>query len=152
MKKWIFVSFLVGIVGLLGYSMHSLYRAGYLSIPDLPDGAYPISFSTGFRAILVDADVIPKRMYTMDDPKYFRRLSAANPDRKYLGLPLDVAPWFEVAWSWCEAPTEEDRTEFSRLPPDLRRIFETARFDGVCRIDVDGEQIVRGLLFSVPRM
>ena len=149
MKKLIKV-ILIGIIGFLGYATYDSYKAGYFSIPDLPDGAYPISFKNGFRAILIDADVSRPQMGV--SMSFFRRLAVANPERKYLGLPFEVQPWFEDAWSWCNSPTEEERAELTKMPEELQQLFGNARFEGVCRIKVDGQEIPRGLLFSVPKL
>jgi hypothetical protein len=87
-----------------------------------------------------------------DAPKYIRRLSAANSDRQYLGVPFDVQPWFADAWSWCKSPTAEEQADLELMPDDFQRSIENARFEAVCRIDVDGSDIVRGLIFSVPKL
>lgn len=152
MVKKLLKLILIGVIGFMGYAAYDSYKGGYFSIPDLPDRAYPVSFRNGFRAILMDAEVNPRYSGMADDPKYFRRLANANPDRKYLGLPMEVQSWFEDAWSWCKSPTSEEYAELSRMPEELKRMFTNARFEGVCRIEVDGEEIVRGLLFSVPRL
>jgi len=65
---------------------------------------------------------------------------------------LEVQPWFEEAWSFCTERTKAERAEIGRMPEDFQRAVENARFDAVCRIDVDGTQVVRGLIFSVPRL
>src|SRR5690606_27230952 len=114
MKRWILRVFFLGVLGLAGFWAYDFYRAGYLSLPDLPDGAYTLSYKTGFRAIVLDADV-PDTM-GHDAPKYFRSLGVANPDRKYLGIPFDVQPWFREAWSWCKSPTEQERANLGHMP------------------------------------
>lgn len=150
MKRWIFRIIVLGILGYASYWAYNSYRAGYLSLPDLPDGAYTLSFKNGFRAIVLDADVPDG---TGDDaPKYLRSLGVANRDRKYLGIPFDVQPWFKEAWSWCKAPTDEEKVDLERMPDDFKRRVENARFEAVCRIDVDGAEVVRGLIFSVPKL
>jgi hypothetical protein len=76
-----------------------------------------------------------------------------NSERKYLGIPSDVPSWFADAWAICEAPTEQERADiFDSLPEDWRHRLGSARFKAVCNIDVDGEPLLRGLLFSVPRL
>ena len=149
MKK-LLTMILIGIAGFVGYATYDSYRGGYFSIPDLPDGAYPISFKNGFRAILIDAEV--SRPGMGEGIKFFRRLSMANPERKYLGLPLNVPPWFEDAWSWCKRPAEEEYAKLPPMPEDLQQLFANSRLEGICRIDVDGQEIIRGLLFSVPNL
>ncbi len=150
MMRWIFRLVVLGILGFAAFWAYDTYRAGYLSLPDLPDGAYTLSFANGLRAIVLDAEV-PDRGGD-DAPKYFRQLSVANPDRNYLGVPFDVQPWFKDAWSWCKAPTDEEKVDLERMPDDFKRTVENARFEAVCRIDVDGTEVVRGLIFSVPQL
>lgn len=151
MLKWIGRIIVVGIVGYLGLLVYEYNRRGLFSMPDLPQGAYYVSFKNGLRGIVLDADV--PETSTGDGPKFFRSLSIENRDRKYLGIPADVPSWFADAWSICRAPTEQDRADIAEnLPDDMRRTLVTARFEAVCRIDVDGQPLTRGLLFSVPRL
>ncbi len=150
MKRWITRIIGLGLLGTIAFWAYDAYRAGLLSLPDLPDGAYFVSYKNGFRAIVLDA-AVPDAIGD-DAPKYFRSLGVANRDRKYLGVPFDVQPWFEDAWSWCKSPTEEEKAELERTPDDFKRTVENARFEAVCRIDVDGTDVVRGLIFSVPRL
>ena len=37
------------------------------------------------------------------------------------------------------------------MPYEWQRNLIGARFEAVCKIDVDGESIMRGLIYSVPR-
>ena len=121
-----------------------------MSLPKLRDGAYTLSFKNCLRAIVLNPE-IPDR--TGDAaPRYFRSLSVANRGRKYLGVPLKVQPWFEDAWSWCRTPTPEEKAELARMDDEFKRSVENARFEAVCKLDVDGIEIVRGLVFSVPRL
>ena len=150
MKRWILWIISSLAVSFAFYYAYGFYRNGYLSLPDLPDGAYTLSFENGFRAIVLDA-VVPDANGD-DAPKYLRSLSVANRERKYLGIPLEVQPWFKDAWSWCKPPTAEETTGLEQMSDDFKRSVENARFEAVCRIDVDGTKIVRGLIFSVPRL
>ncbi|MGV6847906.1 MAG: hypothetical protein ACWA5A_05945 [Marinibacterium sp.] len=151
MGKWILRAVLVGVVGFVGYAAFDSYRGGFFNLPDLPHGAYPISFTNGFRAIVLDDEVSAPHME--DAPKFFRRLTSANPDRRYLGVPFEVARWLEGAWSWCSVPTPEEADEiFNSLPENLKRDMQYARLDGFCEIHVDGEKVPRGLIYSVPAL
>jgi hypothetical protein len=140
----------IGVLGYIAFWSFNAYRAGLLSLPDLPSGAYTLSFSTGFRAIVLDADV-PDSIGG-DSPKYLRSLSVANWERRYLGIPFDVQPWFNDAWSWCKRPTEDENADLDQMPDEFKRTVQNARFEAVCRIDVDGTEVIRGLIFSVPRL
>lgn len=149
---WVSKLVVLGIVGYCGYGAYELHKGGYFNLPDLPSGAYIASFKSGLRAIVLDADV-PSNIYE-DGPAIFRRLSSANPERKYLGIAMDVAPWFEDAWSTCISPTDEMRDYVDKtMPEDMKVELQGARFDAFCYIDVDGEQrIIRGFVYSVPKL
>ncbi|GEM_PF-651978 len=151
MLKSIFKLLLIGVVFLVGYTAFRSYQKGYFNIPDIPDGAYVISTGNGLRGILLDAEVSQPIHHL---PNFFRRLIHADPDRIYFGFPADVAPWFVDTWSICTAPSRQERIEFENatLPQDIAMLTKDARFDAICRFDVDGKEITRGLLFSVPRI
>jgi len=149
--KWFFRIVFLLLIGGAGYTSYDMYRGGFFSLPDLPNGAYPISFASGLRGIVYDVEVEDDRF--ADSPKYFRRLSTANPDRRYLGVPMDVAPWFEYVWSECRPPTQEVIEYFDNsMPEDLKITLQGARFDAFCFIPLDGEGIIRGAIFSVPKL
>jgi hypothetical protein len=150
MRRWIVRIIGLVVLGLAAFLVYDTHRSGLFSLPELPDGAYTLSFKNGFRAIVLDAEVADPSGGT--GSKYVRSLSYANSDRKYLGIPFDVQPWFKDAWSWCKSPTEEEKAELERMSDDFKREVENARFEAVCKIDVDGTEVVRGLLFSVPRL
>lgn len=152
MKKWLVRLVLASIVGYFVYGTYATYRAGYYSLPELPDNAQPISFKSGFRAILKDVVASPSREYMSTAPNFLRRLHQATPDRKYLSYPFEVQNWFKDAWSWCDRPTDEEKDELSKLPDEFQRAFQNARFEGICWLDIDGERVLRGLLFSVPKL
>ena len=150
MKKWANRIFLLFVLGYASFWIYTSYRGGLFSLPKLPYGAYFLSFENGLRAIVLDAE---GKDQTFDDaPRFLRSLSIANRDRKYLGIPIDVQPWFKDAWSWCKSPTAEEIVELERMPDDFKRTVENARFEAVCKIEVDGSDVVRGLIFSVPRL
>jgi len=116
----------------------------------MPEGSYVISTRSGFRGIVLDADVSKP---IEDMPNFFRRLNLASPDRRYLSIPFDVAPWFKDAWSICTSPSEKERDGLlGSMPEELKKSLWNARLDAVCRIDVDGEEVLRGMIFSVPNL
>ena len=123
-RKWLIVVAAVIVIGGGGYIAYDSYRFGFFSMPDLPEGAYPLSFKNGVRAIM---DGVPK----------------AEPDRKFVSRAFEVAPWFEKAWSTCTSPTEAESAEAEDLGPGTR-------FEAICRIDADGTKVLRGVIYSVP--
>lgn len=143
----------LGIVVCLCLGAYDSYRGGYFSMPVLLDGEYPVSFKNGLRAILVDVDVPTyRRAQARSQSQFFRRLAAATPDRRYIGIPYQVASWFEDRWSYCHAPSEAEANAIREtMPPELKLGMTGARLDAVCTIDSDGKTIPRGLVFSVPR-
>lgn len=138
----------VCVLGAAGYWTFDAHRAGLFELPELPDGAFTLSFHNGLRAIVLDADV-PEGTET-DGPRFFRALGVANRERKYLGVPFEVEPWFRGRWSWCKAPTDADRAQLNNTE-ELRERFKHARFEAVCHIRTDGNEIPSGVIFSVPR-
>lgn len=147
---WFAKLLIVGVVGYGGYYVYNLNRAGYLSLPELPTGAYPISFKSGFRGVVYDMNVADDRY--ADAPKIFRRLTMANRDRRFIGLPSDVPRWFKDSWSTCRARTEEEREYIvSTMPDEIKRDLVGARLDAICYIEIEGEPpILRGLIYSIP--
>lgn len=149
-----FITKTIGLVAVLlvGYSVYDGYKAGYFNLPDMPEGAYQISFASGLRGIILEAEVSDASVG--DYPKWMRRLSQANPERRYLGLPFDVPEWFVGAWSYCQSPNQEEKAELARtLPQDMQIDLTGARFDFICRLNLDSdEQLLTGLIFSVPQL
>lgn len=147
---WFTKLLVVGVVGYCGYSAYDLHRGGYFSLPDIPAGAYPISFKSGLRGIVYDMDVTDDGY--ADAPKIFRRLVMANRDRRFIGLPSDVPRWFEDVWSTCRPGTEEEREYIvSTMPEEMKRNLVGARLDAICYIEIEGEPpILRGLIYSIP--
>lgn len=150
--SWIPKLVALGVAGYCGYIAYDLHRFGYFDLPEMPAGAYNASFKNGLRGIILDADVPNKSI--AERHAIFRRIFDADPDRKYLGLPMKVAPWFEDVWSTCVPPTQEMRDYVDRVLTDhWKTQLQGARFDAFCYIEVENQQsIVRGLIYSVPRL
>jgi hypothetical protein len=147
---WFSKILLLGVIGYGGYYVHKLNDAGYLSLPDIPSGAYPISFPNGFRGVVYDMEVTDNLQ--ADAPKIFRRLTLANKDRRFFSIVYDVPEWFEQTWSKCK-PGTEDETNFvmSTISDDMKQALVGARLDAICYIELDGEEpLLRGLILSVP--
>ena len=148
--RWFIKLLIIGAVGCGGYTAYHLNRSGLLSLPDIPSGAYPIAFKSGFRGVVYDMNVTDDQY--ADVPKIFRRLSMANPDRRFIGLPSDVPHWFEDTWSTCRVGTEAERDYIiTNMPEDVKREMVGARLDAICFIEIEGERpILRGMIYSIP--
>jgi hypothetical protein len=126
-KRLVFSICLVGIC----YVVYDSYRAGYHTRPDMPDGAFSLSYKNGMRAILVD---VPNEKET----------------RRYFGIPSDVPFYLEDAWSFCFPPGEEDAEQVANFMNS--RDFPGERFEAVCKIKADNDVVLRGLITSVPKL
>lgn len=149
---WVSKLFGLGFAGYVSYGIFVDYRAGYFNLPDLPEGAYTVSFSSGLRGIVLDAQVGDNMFKS--GPAIVRRLSWANRERRYLGVSLEVAPWFEDVWSICRAPTGLDTEQVAAaLPDEIKVQLRGARLEALCYIEVDQDEVIpRGLLYSVPNL
>jgi hypothetical protein len=93
----------------------------------MPEGAFSLSYKSGLRAIVVG-------------------VTDMRPERKYLGVSFEVPRWYADAWSYCSAPTSDEKKALSEdLGPG-------ARFEAVCRIKVDETEVLRGAIYSVPNL
>jgi hypothetical protein len=95
----------------------------------LPEGAFPLSYANGLRANMVG---LPDQRDT----------------RRYFGYPFDVPFYLEDAWSTCKAPTEAEIAQIEAEKPSR----PGERVEAVCRIDADGDVVVRGIVTTVPRL
>jgi len=149
LKKWLKRGLLLGISVIAGIGVYDEYRGGYYSLPDLPNDAYAISFQNGFKAILYNVELefdahVPSQ-------NFFRRLSIVDKNRRYLGIPWDVAPWFEDTWSHCKATGQEAQEFFeSSMPQELKSKLAGTRFEAICLIEGDDTRVIRGAIYSVP--
>lgn len=131
MRKWITRGLVLAVACYGGYALWDYYRGGFFSRPDMPEGAFSISYTNGLRAILVD---IPDEQST----------------RRYFGFPQDVPHYLRDAWATCSPPTEEERPNAQKFIAD--RNMPGERFEAVCRLQVDNDLVIRGLITSVPRL
>jgi len=97
----------------------------------MPPGSFSISFKNGLRAILVD---VPNERDT----------------RRYFGFPVEVPFYLEDVWSFCSPPSDEEAAQVQQFM--AQRDFPGERFEAVCRIQVDDETVVRGLITTVPKL
>ena len=82
---------LIAILEFGGYAAYDYYyKRGYLTLPEMPEGAFSRSYKNGLRAIFVD----------MLDERETRR---------YFGFPMKVPFYLENSWSWCSPPTKDER-------------------------------------------
>lgn len=131
MLKWILRGLVICGVAYVGYGTWDYYRGGYFSLPELPKGAFPLSYKNGLRAILVD---VPDQ----------------REKRRYFGHSLAVPQYLKDAWSTCTPPTKAEAANAVKFIAD--RNLPGERFEAVCRLQVDKDTVVRGLVTSVPRL
>jgi len=150
MMNWFFRLILFCIFAFVLLFGISSFRMGYFSIPNMPEGSYAISTKGGLRGVILNAEVSTN----LDGwPKFMRRISYGNPERRYLGVPHEIAPWFEDAWSICSSPEPDEPSQFQQsMTENMKEILENAKLEAVCRIEVDGKQLLRGLIYSVPKL
>jgi hypothetical protein len=129
MARWIPAAVLAALIAFVGYAAYDYYRAGFHTRPDMPEGAFSLSYRNGLRAIVVG-------------------VKDERPERKYLGVPFKVPPWFEDTWSFCSVPTAAEQAELSQKVD----LGPAARLEGVCRITADEAKIYRGAIYSVPNL
>ncbi|TYB83472.1 hypothetical protein [Maritimibacter fusiformis] len=135
-RRWGWIIFLVAISLFAVWETYNYFRLGYHTLPELAENEFPLVFSNGLRGIVVD----------MEDERY---AVEPNQARKYIGfVAAEVPGWFKDSWSYCKAPTEEERR-------DIEQNFDPgpgARLDAVCSFDADGEIIHAGIIYSVPKL
>ena len=128
MWKWIGRGLLIAILAVGGYAAYDYYRGGFHKMPLLPPGAFPLSFKSGFRAIMVGVDVDTET-------------------RRYRGYPATNVPdWYLETWSFCRPFSEDEQAEIQRNAD----FGPGHRWEAVCEIDADGETVIRGWIASVP--
>jgi hypothetical protein len=132
MWKWIVGLILAGVAGFIGWGVYQDRLAGYHTRPEMPPGAFSISYRSGLRAILVD---VPDERET----------------RRYLGYPFDVPFYLEEAWAFCSPPEGPEIDEAERWL-ESGDDMPGMRVDAVCRLDVDGETVIRGIIATVPKL
>ena len=122
---------LIVILAFGGYAAYDYYTAGLHTRPEMPEGAFSRSFKNGLRAIFVD----------MPDERETRR---------YFGFPSEVPFYLKDSWSWCSPPTKQERA--LAAPFMAKRDWPGQRFDAVCKVTVEGKEVIRGLIVTVPRV
>ena len=117
------------VLGWVGYSVYVSYKAGFFSRPEIPEGAFSLSFDNGLRAIV--EGVADERVA-----------------RRYFGVAMEVPSYLEEAWSLCIPPTPDEEKQIS----DARGNRPGERIEAVCRVKVDEDVVVRGFITTVPRL
>jgi hypothetical protein len=120
---------LAGIILAAAYYGYSYYRGGFHTMPRLPEGAFPLSYTSGFRAIMVG----------VPDERTARR---------YLGYQAEVPFYLKESWSFCRPPRTDEQQGVSNFMK--ARDWPGERFEAVCEIEVDEKPVVRGWITSVP--
>lgn len=126
MWKWIVGGLLVVVIS---YAVNTYYRLGFHTMPEIPDGAFVITRRNGFQAILVD---VPD-------------LQGA---RTYFQYPVVVPFYLEKAWAICKPPIGDEAQGFR----ESIKSNPGERFEAVCKIKVDEDIVIRGLITSVPKL
>jgi hypothetical protein len=121
----------VGVLGWLGYGAYDYFRAGLHTRPEMPDGAFSISYANGLRAILTG---VPNE----------------EEARRYFGFPQEVPHYLEDAWSICAPPEGDEIAMASKFVED--RNMPGERFEVVCKVTADEDVVVRGVITSVPKL
>lgn len=131
MWTWIKRVLIATFIAWGGYTVYDFYRAGYHTRPEMPAGAFSISYKNGLRAILVD---VPNEQKT----------------RRYFGTPIKVPFYLEDAWSFCSSPLDEEMAQVNTILHS--RNWPGERIEAVCKIEIDSEVVVRGIVTSVPKL
>ncbi|OHV21425.1 hypothetical protein EOS93_23190 [Rhizobium sp. RMa-01] len=119
------------VLGIIGYGAYDYYRAGFWTRPEMPDGAFSLSYKNGLRGILVG---VPNEKET----------------RRYFGYPREVPFYLKDAWSVCSPPDDTEKTSAAEFIKIRNQPGE--RFEAICRIKADNDVVVRGVITSVPRL
>jgi hypothetical protein len=131
MWKWVIRAILIGFVGYVAYGAYDFYRAGLHTRPEIPEGAFSISYANGLRAIITG-------------------VGDEDEARRYFGFPQDVPHYLEDAWSICAPPDGDDVAMAEKFLED--RNMPGERFEVVCKIAADDDVVLRGVITSVPRL
>ncbi|MBD3756370.1 MAG: hypothetical protein IE937_12265 [Gammaproteobacteria bacterium] len=131
MWKWVFRIGLIALLGFVGIGVYDYYRAGLNTRPEMPPGAFSLSFKSGLRAVMVD---VPDERDT----------------RRYFGFPQEVPFYLEDAWAICTPPTDEEKPDVTKFME--MRDFPGERFEVVCRVQVDDDTVIRGIITTVPKV
>ncbi len=130
MLKWFVRAMLIAVIGFAGYAFYDYYRGGFFSAPDLQEGDFLLSYTSGFKAVM-------------------RGIQDERETRRYLGIEAnDVPSWYKDAWSICRAPSAMELDEFEQSGA----FGPGSRFDAVCEIDADGDVFIRGRIVTVPKL
>lgn len=128
MWKWIGRAVLLMVLVGGGYAANEYYSGGFHKLPPMPEGAFPLSFKNGFRAIMVGVEDL-------------------RSTRRYRGYPAkDVPDWYEETWSTCRSFSDEELKALERTSD----FGPGHRWEAVCEIEAEGATLVRGWIASVP--
>ena len=128
MAKWIGRVSGAAVVGFAAYGVFTYFSQGYHTRPDVPEGGFSITFNSGLRAIVEGV--------TQD-----------RQNKRYLGVPYDVPEWAEDRWAMCQPPGEDETDDLPRKVD----LGPGSRLEALCRVDGEGETVLRGAIYSAPR-
>ncbi len=131
MRIWIKRIIGAAVLGVIGYIAYDYYRAGFWTRPEMPEGAFSISYANGLRAILVG---VPNERET----------------RRYFGHPQEVPFYLKDAWSFCSPPDGVEKVQATEFIKSRSQPGE--RFEVICKIKADNDVVIRGVITSVPKL
>ncbi len=70
--------------------------------------------------------------------------------RRYLGFEMEVPRYLQYVWSKCYAPTELETQYGDQFMREKN--LPGLRLDAVCKIEVEGDVVVRGWVATTPRL
>lgn len=122
---------IVSTISLISFSLYDYYRADLHTRPEMPEGAFSISYKNGLRVIIVN---VPNE----------------RDRRRYFGTPFKVPFYLENTWSFCEPPKLNEEMEANKILQE--RNWPGERLDAICKIEIENEIVLRGLITSVPNL
>ncbi|MEY1556855.1 hypothetical protein AB3Y40_14585 [Yoonia sp. R2331] len=122
MKK-ILLLVVLGVVGWLGYDV---YKMGLHTRPSMPEGAFSLSFTNGYRVIVIDQETV-------------------EPDRRYSARNFDLPEWILKGWSICRPASDDQRNNAEGLTIGHR-------LEAICELEIDDELVQTGILTSRPNL
>ncbi len=151
MFRWLWRAALLAFLAYVGHSFFDGYRRGAYNMPELAEDEFFVAFKSGFNGV-VSVPGAKKEGFS----KVFPRYSHLYPDRKFLALPFDVSDALKTGWSRClpfdDALLKDWLASVAQMSEDQQIELRGARWDLFCALDIDGEFVPRGVVYSFPRL